>query len=752
MATIHKMTQRLRPQTASDTRGSLAASPPPAPTASSCRKCGAANAADRKFCAGCGAALWEPCLACGELSRAGEKFCGNCGINLDETLKQKIGWLELIEMRARSLQIDHQHAEAIQMIEGIEADDHPRLRAPMSRIDELLSELKGEMAESKGRRERALEAAQAAIARSDHAEAIRLLEELPESLRSGGVQELLDDARNHVDELTRLATEIREALRGKQYSGLLTKVERLAELRPGHAATGDLIKKLRDYEHKELQERRDQICKLASKKLASHQYDLAVTLLEQLPSSVRNEEFDKLLDFSREAAWLDRDLREAVVRDEHLLPIARRLLKVKPDDSHARTVLADLESRQPSPGGSVAGIADRSARSEKTSVFGCPLLAWEGLGRIDSSEELRSAAAFVKHRGNYAVACGLALEGLGRATVQVNLRPAEKGLVKKLLSGATRKRTMKRVWGLDLGRTALKAARLSLEGEDRIVCEAVDHVEYTASLGQPDVDSNAILTEAITTFRDRNQPGDIGMCVGMPGQELFTRFFRTPPVERKRLEDLVSFEARNQIPFAMDQFIWDYHVLGDDASREAEIGEYDIAVLAIKNTHVERRMALFAEMDLKVELIQGDAIALYNFLVHDRLSAGDAKELQQPSPRTIAALDLGGDSANLIIGGTDFLWLRNIPFGGGDFTEAILGDLKLTHAQAEAVKRNPSSASRLYKLYQAIGPVEDQLIQHVDHTLRCFGNIHPDRKIDRMYALGDGFKLHNLLKHLRVRA
>ena len=77
------------------------------PAQNRCSQCGSPNPASRKFCAGCGTALWEPCVSCGNLSMAGEKFCGACGVNLVEALQERLGKTERHLSHAAQLQNKH---------------------------------------------------------------------------------------------------------------------------------------------------------------------------------------------------------------------------------------------------------------------------------------------------------------------------------------------------------------------------------------------------------------------------------------------------------------------------------------------------------------------------------------------------------------------------------------------------------------------------------------------------------------------
>ena len=53
-------------------------------TKGQCRTCGEVNDAERLYCNGCGAKLFEPCLACEVEIGVWERFCGKCGANVAE--------------------------------------------------------------------------------------------------------------------------------------------------------------------------------------------------------------------------------------------------------------------------------------------------------------------------------------------------------------------------------------------------------------------------------------------------------------------------------------------------------------------------------------------------------------------------------------------------------------------------------------------------------------------------------------------
>jgi type IV pilus assembly protein PilM len=50
--------------------------------------------------------------------------------------------------------------------------------------------------------------------------------------------------------------------------------------------------------------------------------------------------------------------------------------------------------------------------------------------------------------------------------------------------------------------------------------------------------------------------------LSVPGQSGLARFFEPPPVDMKKLPEIVKFEARQQIPFPLEEVIWDFQLMG----------------------------------------------------------------------------------------------------------------------------------------------------------------------------------------------
>src|SRR5262249_23596719 len=137
------------------------------------------------------------------------------------------------------------------------------------------------------------------------------------------------------------------------------------------------------------------------------------------------------------------------------------------------------------------------------------------------------------------------------------------------------------VWGIDLGQCALKAIRVeNIDGQ--ITATAFDYVEHPKILSQPDADPDELTREALEKFLSRNTlRGHIG-AIGGPGQSGLARFVKLPPAEEKKIPDIVRFEAKQQIPFTLDEVVWDYQKLGSGAVTDGFAMETEIGLFAIK--------------------------------------------------------------------------------------------------------------------------------------------------------------------------
>src|SRR6266513_6456341 len=177
------------------------------------------------------------------------------------------------------------------------------------------------------------------------------------------------------------------------------------------------------------------------------------------------------------------------------------------------------------------------------------------------------------------------------------------------------------VWGIDLGQCALKAIRLE-EIDGQVTATAFDYVEHPKILSQPDADPDQLIREALDKFLSRNQIKHDEVAIGIAGQSGLARFVKLPPVEEKKIGDIVKFEAKQQIPFNLDEVVWDYQKLGAGVVTDGFAMETEIGLFAMKRDMVNKYLQHFKDVTVDVHIVQMAPLALCNFVGFELLKKG----------------------------------------------------------------------------------------------------------------------------------
>ncbi len=300
------------------------------------------------------------------------------------------------------------------------------------------------------------------------------------------------------------------------------------------------------------------------------------------------------------------------------------------------------------------------------------------------------------------------------------------------------------VWGIDIGQCALKALRLE-KINDVITATAFDFIEYPKILSQPDAEPDALIREALEQFLSRNNIRGDQIAISVAGQTGLARFVKLPPVEAKKIPDIVKFEAKQQIPFSLDDVVWDWQIIGTQGGGEGFV-ENEIGLFAIKKDMIYRALQALKDVKVEVHLVQMAPLSLCNFVAYDLLNkektgggGGDHE--------CIVAMDMGVDNTNLVVtDGERIIWQRAIPIGGNHFTRALTKEMKLTFAKAEHLKRNATKAEDPKKIFASMKPVFADFVGELQRSLSFFTNSHRNAQIKRMLGLGNAFRLPGLQK------
>ncbi|MGH7215423.1 MAG: type IV pilus assembly protein PilM, partial [Tepidisphaeraceae bacterium] len=292
--------------------------------------------------------------------------------------------------------------------------------------------------------------------------------------------------------------------------------------------------------------------------------------------------------------------------------------------------------------------------------------------------------------------------------------------------------TPRTAWGIDIGNRALKGVKLVREG-DILRIDDFEVIEHETVLSNAGDNKESIIQTALTNFVQRHPVKGESVAIGVSGQSSFARFIKLPPVEPKKIPEIVRFEAIQQIPFPLDDVEWTYQLFQDPASPDVEVG-----IFAMRKELVNRHIQYFSDVELRVEAVQMNPLAVYNAMFHDKRIEG-----------TTMVVDLGAENTDLIIAEGETIWMRSIPIGGNNFTEALVKAFKLNFQKAEDLKRTAATSKYARQIFQAMRPVFADLVAEIQRSIGFYASVHRDSRIKKIIALGGTFRLPGLQKYLQ---
>ena len=168
----------------------------------------------------------------------------------------------------------------------------------------------------------------------------------------------------------------------------------------------------------------------------------------------------------------------------------------------------------------------------------------------------------------------------------------------------------------------------------------------------------------------------INVCA--PGFHVFSKFVKLPPVDTSKVTQIIRYEAQQNVPFPLDEVVWDYQILGTSATSELEV-----LLVAVKSEIVEGLFRAAEGAGLRLKLVDVSPAALCNAF---RYNYGDLEGCTM-------LLDIGAKTSNLLFFEKGKVYSRSINIGANAITQDFANEAKMRFPEAEATKIEKGSVS-----------------------------------------------------------
>ena len=159
--------------------------------------------------------------------------------------------------------------------------------------------------------------------------------------------------------------------------------------------------------------------------------------------------------------------------------------------------------------------------------------------------------------------------------------------------------------------------------------------------------------------------------VTIPSQSVFSRFVKLPGTTPDDVTSIIAFEAQQNVPFPIDDVIWDYQIMG--GSRD---NMWDVSLLAIKADSLSEVADAVTRGGLNPWNMEVATSALYNTFLYNYPEASGCSLL----------IDMGSRTTNLIFCEGKKMFSRSIPIAGNSISAAIAKEFNQDITLAERLK------------------------------------------------------------------
>jgi len=259
-----------------------------------------------------------------------------------------------------------------------------------------------------------------------------------------------------------------------------------------------------------------------------------------------------------------------------------------------------------------------------------------------------------------------------------------------------------RVLAVDIGASQIKLGEFSFSksGMELLGVYQLPLAVAQSSDASAENDATLAIVNALqTAIKEKNiRPAPVVLSV--TGQSAFLRLVKLPPVKRSKIYQTVLYEAQQNLPFPMDDVVWDYQLMG---ASEAEL---NVMLVVIKRDIIENLTDCVEAVGLEVELVDVAPMALYNAVCYNYGDLGECT----------LVIDIGARSTNLVFMEAGQFWSRNLPLvgSGNMITQQLMKEFNLPFKDAEELKFAHASVA----FGGAYEDYSDKVISKVSKTVR----------------------------------
>ncbi|MGO4783454.1 type IV pilus assembly protein PilM [Cryobacterium sp. W22_MBD10_FK3] len=292
------------------------------------------------------------------------------------------------------------------------------------------------------------------------------------------------------------------------------------------------------------------------------------------------------------------------------------------------------------------------------------------------------------------------------------------------------------VVGIDIGSTGVRAVELSDSGKARptvVKYHAIPLPEGSVVRGE--VQEINTVAEVLKRLWSAGGFGSKNVVMGMGNHRVLVRDLTVPSGSMVRIRESLPFHVQDMLPVPVADALLDFYPISEEDDAVAGPQVHGLLVAAVKQSVQANVKAVQLAGLIPVE------VDLIPFALSRVVYRG------QPDPGVVVQIDVGARTTSVVVTSLGSpLFVRIIPTGGDDLTQALVDRLPAEADVADAVKRSRGLAPGGVAAgdERAVGIIREvttELLSSLRNTITYFASTRPSLSIDRIVLAGGGSSL-----------
>ena len=289
----------------------------------------------------------------------------------------------------------------------------------------------------------------------------------------------------------------------------------------------------------------------------------------------------------------------------------------------------------------------------------------------------------------------------------------------------------KSIIGIDIGLSQVKVAEMKRSSGNFKLLNYVSIDLPEGSLIEDDIQKADEITKAIELAVDQLKTTAQNAAIGLFGPNTVAKKLQIPGGSDEEIDDQVSWEAEQYLPFNIEESSLAFHVFGEN-----EGGGVDVLLAAARADILEmfKELVENTSQKIKVKIVDLSIVAVTNVFKHvlnDRID--------DPTQSYIF-LDIGAQKTDFIIWKKNgIVFAKEVPIGGVIITEEIQRQMGVNYIEAEELKIIGDENGNLpEEIVEIVEDILDSFFSEVKKTIDFYITSSSDDGIAECFVTGGG--------------